>query len=117
MTTATLAIVLVKISALRPWLASAAIRNRLFGAHEQKYCEAGRDSAERYAARLAAKIAYRSLYRRHSPVAWAALEVNHNRQGVPILLLRRARHRVALGGSLSLSHGGDLAVAVVAFRK
>ena len=78
---------------------------RLFTEHERKYCERfKRGPDERYAARFAAKCAYRAM-RPHT--RWQSMEVRNDPLGAPELWID-GETRVP---SISLTHEGCWAAA------
>jgi holo-[acyl-carrier protein] synthase len=96
----------------RPGLAA-----RLFTEKERAYCERRSDPAPHYAARFAAKEATAKALGRW--LRWQEVEVLNDERGRPLLQLTgeaAALAHIAEGGRLlvSLSHGRDYAVAVVA---
>ena len=108
-----LAIVKIAVSRVRALFASPLVCAHLFAPAERRYCESARDAGQRYAARLAAKLAFRALSSSRRPPPWSRLRVGHGRLGAPILLERRERWRALRGAALTLSHDGDVAVAVL----
>lgn len=93
---------------------------RCFTPHEQAECGNGPPMAKRYAARFAAKEACMKAF----GLGWTGglrfidIEVEHDARGKPSLRLSgfAARYAQQLGVSathLSLSHEGDMALAVV----
>ncbi|MGD0113605.1 MAG: holo-ACP synthase [Armatimonadota bacterium] len=96
----------------RPGLAA-----RLFTEKERAYCERRSDPAPHYAARFAAKEATAKALGRW--LRWQEVEVLNDERGRPLLQLTgeaAALAHIAEGGRLlvSLSHGRDYAIAVVA---
>jgi holo-[acyl-carrier protein] synthase len=96
----------------RPRLAA-----RLLSERERAYCERRSDRAPHYAARFAAKEATAKALGRW--LRWQDVEVLNDERGRPFLVLTgeaAALAHIAEGGRLlvSLSHGRDYAVAVVA---
>ena len=97
------------------------VRDRLFTASEQSYCEArGRGRIESYTARFAAKEATLKVLGTGpgSAAGWTEIEVLRNADGPPRLILHGAAARTARARGverlvLSLSHAGGLAVAFV----
>jgi holo-[acyl-carrier protein] synthase len=97
------------------------VRDRLFTASEQSYCEArGRGRVESYAARFAAKEATLKVLGTGpgSAAGWREIEVLRDAAGRPRLMLHGAAARTArVKGverlALSLSHAGGMAVAFV----
>ena len=95
----------------------------MFTADEIAYCEKFRKSAERYAARFAAKeAAMKALGTGWTRgVRWVDVEVTRMPSGRPALRLHGATHEHAqrLGVqhiSLSITHSGNLAFAEVIFE-
>ena len=93
---------------------------RVFTPAEIEYCERYRDSAERYAARFAAKeAAMKALGTGWSGgVRWRDIEVNRMRGQRPTIVFHGvARERAERLGarhiSLSISHSGNFALAEV----
>ena len=109
-----LVVVTLEVSRLADLLSNPATRRQLFHAAERRYCDGHRDTGGRYAARLAAKLALRSLAEEGQPIAWYKMRVTHNQRGAPVLLVLRSRWQPLRRGRLSLSHHGDLALAVLA---
>jgi holo-[acyl-carrier protein] synthase len=93
------------------------LRNRLFSAAEQAYCERRRDPGERYAARFAAKEAVlKALGVGLGACAMYDIEVVNESSGAPRLVLRDSAARLAAskgvaGWHLSLTHTSSLAQA------
>jgi holo-[acyl-carrier protein] synthase len=94
------------------------LRDRLFTADEQAYCERKRDPAERYAARFAAKEAVmKAMGIGLGGCAVRDIEVVRDEgSGAPAVLLHASAARVAAergvaGWLLSLTHTGNLAQA------
>ena len=95
---------------------------RIFTTAEAAYCQSavGSGIAERFAARFAAKEAVlKALRPEETPVDWRSIEVRRDASGWPEVVLhgeaaalaaRRGLETVAL----SMSHGADCAIAVVA---
>jgi holo-[acyl-carrier protein] synthase len=94
------------------------MRNRIFTAAEQEYCERKRDPAERYAARFAAKEAVMKAM----GIGLGGCAVNHievvrdERSGAPAVFLHDTAARVAAERGvaawlLSLTHTAGLAQA------
>ena len=88
---------------------------RLFSEAERAWCGARRFPWVHYAARFAAKEAVRKALGR--PCPWSAIEVRRLAGGAPYLalasLLTSDGCRIT-GSSLSLTHDGGVAIAVVA---
>ena len=81
------------------------VKTRFFTTDEQAYCERFKKGPEeRYAARFAAKCAYRSC---HPSTPWLAMEVVNDALGAPNLLVRD----VEAVRSISLTHEGGWAAA------
>lgn len=99
----------------------ARLRDRVFTAGEQAYCESrGRGRGQSYAARFAAKEAVMKAlgvgWGRHA--AWHEIEVVRERGAAPRLVLSgraeaTARRRGIARCSLSLTHAANLAIAFV----
>ncbi|MEZ4472140.1 MAG: holo-ACP synthase [bacterium] len=79
---------------------------RLFTAAEWSYCTERRFGAQHLAARLAAK---RAAHRLGVPGRFVDLEIRRDDRGAPALFA----HDGPLPWLLSLSHDGDLAVALL----
>jgi len=101
-----------------------AFLQRVFAPREIEYCERHRGSAERYAARFAAKEATMKAlgtgWRRG--VRWVDIEVVREPSGRPTIELRGAarQHADRLGVTrihVSLTHSGNLAFAEIIFEK
>lgn len=94
---------------------TASFRKRVFTEDERAYCETRGDAVASYAARFAAKEAVRKALGR--AVRWLDVEVRRTSTGEPTLALAPActssDGETVLGGSVSLSHDGGVAVAVV----
>lgn len=98
--------------------------NRVFTREEQEYCLARRNRYQHLAARFAAKEATAKalgtgIGRR---VGWTDIEVIHNRNKAPSILLHAGADRLAeqMGVVLihvSLTHTDDTAAAVVVLEK
>jgi holo-[acyl-carrier protein] synthase len=93
---------------------------RVFTPREIEYCRSKKNAAESFAARFAAKEAgAKALGTGISQgVSWIELEVNREPSGRPTLELtgraaQRAGRLGVAGISLSLTHGKDIALAVV----
>jgi phosphopantetheinyl transferase (holo-ACP synthase) len=112
-----LAVASLEITRMRRLFAPAGIRAHLFDPDERRYCESRRDSAQRYAARLAAKLALRSLWPRTPPIPWLDMKVVHGPLGAPVFYVQGPAqwHRL-LRAELSLTHDKELATAVLALR-
>jgi holo-[acyl-carrier protein] synthase len=94
--------------------------NRVFTEAEIRYCESKKNSAERYAARFAAKEAAMKAIGTglRRGVTWKDVEVDHAPGGRPILKLsgRAAEFAERLGArhiALSLTHTAQTAMAMV----
>jgi|SRR5438045_7718725 len=94
--------------------------NRVFTEAEIRYCQSKKNSAERYAARFAAKEAAMKAIGTglRRGVTWKNVEVAHATGGRPILRLsgRAADFANALGTkhiALSLTHSAQTAMAMV----
>ena len=80
-------------------------KSRFFTTSEQTYCERFRKSPEeRYAARFAAKCAYRAC---HPGTPWLSMEVVNDPLGAPEFVVDRA----CKARSVSLTHEGAWAAA------
>ena len=113
---------LVQISRIRASLESFGPRftARLFTAHEAAYCsEQPESAAERFAVRFAAKEAVIKILRPDDVgLGWRLIEVRRAAAGFCALTLHGAARELAaasglLAFSLSMSHEGDYATAVV----
>ena len=100
-----------------------AFLERVFAPQEIAYCERHRGSAERYAARFAAKEATMKALGTgwRLGVRWVDIEVVREPSGRPTIELRGAarQHADRLGVSrihVSLTHSGNLAFAEVIFE-
>jgi holo-[acyl-carrier protein] synthase len=94
--------------------------HRVFTPGEILYCQRKKNSAESFAARFAAKEAAAKALGTgiRQGISWLEIEVRREPSGKPLLELagRAAARARALGVtriSLSLTHGRDLAMAVV----
>jgi holo-[acyl-carrier protein] synthase len=90
---------------------------------EMAYCQKFKDSAERFAARFAAKeAAFKALGTGWSQgVRWVDVEITHAASGKPELILRGEAEEIArrLGvvrTAVSISHAGRFVVAQVIFE-
>jgi holo-[acyl-carrier protein] synthase len=90
---------------------------------ELAYCEKFKNSAERFAARFAAKeAAFKALGTGWSQgVRWVDVEITHTENGKPELILRGQAEEIArrLGvtrTAVSISHAGRFVVAQVLFE-
>ena len=90
---------------------------------EIAYCEKFKNSAERFAARFAAKeAAFKALWTGWSQgVRWVDVEITHAESGKPELILRGQAEEIArrLGvvrTAVSISHAGRFVVAQVLFE-
>jgi len=90
---------------------------------EIAYCEKFKNSAERFAARFAAKeAAFKALGTGWSRgVRWVDVEITHTESGKPELILRGQAEEIArrLGvtrTAVSISHAGSFVVAQVLFE-
>ena len=94
---------------------TASFRTRIFTDAERAYCEARADGAASFAARFAAKEAVRKALGR--AVRWHDVEVRRTSTGAPTLALasacRSSDGEAVQSGSVSWSHDGGVAVAVV----
>jgi len=93
---------------------------RVCTAAEIAYCEKFKNSAERFAARFAAKeAAFKALGTGWSEgIRWVDVEVTHSPGGKPELILRGRAEEIArrLGvtcAAVSISHSGHYVVALV----
>jgi holo-[acyl-carrier protein] synthase len=110
---------LCEIERLREAMArTPSMRERIFTADEQAYCERRRDPAERYAARFAAKEAVmKAMGIGLGGCAVRDIEVVHDEDtGAPSVRLHASAARVAAergvaGWLLSLTHTGGMAQA------
>lgn len=90
---------------------------RLFSDAERGWCSSRRRPWVHYAARFAAKEAVRKALGRACP--WASVEVRRQGGGAPYLALAPLVTADGLritGASLSLTHDGGVAIAVVALE-
>ena len=93
------------------------MRNRIFSALEQEYCERRKDPAERYAARFAAKEAVlKAMGAGLGSCALFDIEVVNESTGAPHVALRDSAAELAaekgvVGWHLSLTHTSSLAQA------
>jgi len=112
---------LVSVSRMQKSLArTAGLAERVFTEGERAYCQAHRDPSPHFAARFAAKEAFLKALGLGlwDGVALRDVEVRSGPGGAPALALgptaARALSRVSGGPPLlTLSHDGDLAMAVV----
>lgn len=113
---------IIEVTRIRSMMRRHPLRfvERVFTPAEREYCRRFRNAAERFAARFAAKEAAMKALGTglSSGIAWTDIEVAHDGDGRPIILLTGEAARVAsrLGiGRLhvSLSHVKDMAVASV----
>lgn len=94
------------------------LRDRLFTAAEQTYCDARNDPAERYAVRFAAKEAVlKAMGLGLGACKWTEIEVVRAESGAPSVLLRgaaqeRSDERGIASWLLTLSHTATLAEAI-----
>ncbi len=93
---------------------------RVFTPAEREYCRRFRNAAERFAARFAAKEAAMKALGTglSSGIAWTDIEVCHDSEGRPVIVLAGEAARVASRLRIrrlhvSLSHVKDMAVASV----
>lgn len=91
---------------------------RVFTEEERRYCRGRGNAAEHFAARFAAKEALLKALGVPPGLSWHELEVQSAQDGAPRLVLsgEAARAAAARGVDslhLSLTHGGDMAAAVV----
>jgi holo-[acyl-carrier protein] synthase len=99
---------LVAVARFRRLKRDAPLFTRLFTEHERAYCLQYRDPATHFAGIFAAKeAASKALGTRAFSVL--ALEIRHDRSGVPLLYRRRGKR---LRARLSISHDRTFAVAV-----
>ena len=86
-------------------------KKRLFTAEERRYCERFKKSPEeRYAARFAAKCAYRAC---QPSTKWQDMEICNDALGAPTLHVRHASDV----RSVSLTHEGQWALASLLVEK
>jgi holo-[acyl-carrier protein] synthase len=90
---------------------------------EIAYCEKFKNSAERFAARFAAKeAAFKALGTGWSQgVRWVDVEIIHTESGKPELILRGQAEEIArrlgvIRSAVSISHAGRFVVAQVIFE-
>ena|SRR3972149_2245434 len=95
-------------------------RDRLFTVKEIAYCESKRYAAQHYAARFAAKEAFLKALSTglRNGLSWKDIEVRHNADGAPELVLSGKAHELAAQRGiektfLSMSHTVALAMASV----
>ena len=94
------------------------LRERVFTAQEQAYCDERRDPTERYAARFAAKEAVlKAMGLGIGACGWREIEVSRAESGAPSILLHgRARQLADERGiqawRLTMSHTHRLAEAI-----
>jgi holo-[acyl-carrier protein] synthase len=96
---------------------------RVCTAAEIAYCEKFKNSAERFAARFAAKeAAFKALGTGwNDGIRWVDVEITHSPSGKPELILRGRAEEIArrLGvtrTAVSISHSGHYVVALVIFE-
>ncbi len=87
------------------------IEAKLFTEIERSICRAGADPALHFAGRFAAKEAVRKVLER--PVAWHEVEIGRAPSGAPTLALGSAVREEIGAATVSISHDGGVAVAVV----
>lgn len=111
---------LCEVDRLRAAMArTPGLRNRVFSAGEQAYCERRKDPGERYAARFAAKEAVlKAMGVGLGACALYDIEVVNESSGAPRLVLSASAAKLAAekgvaGWHLSLTHTGSLAQATV----
>lgn len=97
--------------------------HRVFTAAERDYCAAQGDvGVASLAARFAAKEAtFKALASALPTLRWREIETVNHDDGRPVLRLHERTRTAALahgclGGSVSLSHDGDYAIAMVALQ-
>lgn len=95
-----------------------AFLNRVYTEDEQQYAHEGHVKAERLAARFAAKEAAIKALGAPAGLRWKEMEVKKKPNGAPSLILHGTAKAVAdqkgvIRTTLSLSHAGGMAVAVV----
>ena len=91
----------------------AGFAGRIFTPEERRYCEGKGDPAQHYTARFCAKEALiKALGAR---VPWLDMEVIHSNIGPPIMQVQGKAADLLSGRSvsLSLSHSGGFAIAVI----
>ena len=96
---------------------------RIFTPAEIAYCEKFKNSAERFAARFAAKeAAFKALGTGWAQgVRWVDVEITHAESGKPELILRGQAEEIArrmgvIRTAVSISHAGRFVVAQVIFE-
>lgn len=111
---------LCEVERLREAMArTPGMRNRLFSAREQEYCERRKNPGERYAARFAAKEAVlKAMGVGLGACALYDIEVVNESSGAPRLVLSASAAKLAAekgvaGWQISLTHTGSLAQATV----
>ena len=92
--------------------------DRVYTAEEQQYADQGRVKGERFAARFAAKEAAIKALGAPEGLRWKDMEVRRQPSGVPTMNFHGAAETAAAERgvtrtTLSLSHAGGMAVAVV----
>ena len=86
---------------------------RLFTAGERAYCDGRARPAQHYAARFCAKEAFAKAI--GEPLSWQEVEIVREEDGPPLLHTRGEAARLLADRPvrLSLSHTGDMAIAMV----
>jgi holo-[acyl-carrier protein] synthase len=110
---------LCEVDRMRAALArTPTLRDRLFTAAEQAYCDRRRDPSERYAARFAAKEAVlKAMGLGVGACRWQDIEVVRADSGAPSLVLHGGAHALAVERGidrwlLTLTHTHTLAEAI-----
>lgn len=107
----------VLISRIKKAIENAAFTNRVFTAAEQSYCNGKADSAQSYAGIFCAKeAAVKALGIGFGcGIMPTDVEIVHAENGAPMLNFygKAAELFAPYSGSVSISHDGDYAVAVV----
>lgn len=80
---------------------------------EKEYCEGKPRPFESYAGILCAKNAVKKALQKEQDIALSDIEIAHEPSGAPYVLLGG---KAAVGISVSISHDGDMAVAVAVYE-
>ena len=102
------------ISRIRHIMArNAGFAGRIFTPEERRYCDERGDPAQHYTARFCAKEALIKALGATAP--WLDIEVIHSNDGHPIIQVQGKAADLLSGRrvSLSLSHSGGFAIAVI----
>lgn len=86
---------------------------KLFTAAERAYCDSKARPAQHYTARFCAKEAFAKAL--GIPLSWQEVEIVRGESGPPMVRAHGEAARILNGRTvrLSLSHGGDYAVAMI----